>query len=63
MAILGPFPPNLIFTIGILQPVKWARAAKAPRWHKTGRCSRNGGDMSRPTNRKRLFDAERERSQ
>jgi hypothetical protein len=32
MAIPGQFPPNLIFTIGILQPVKWTHAAKRARW-------------------------------
>jgi hypothetical protein len=26
MAILGQFPPHLIFTIGILRPLKWLRA-------------------------------------
>jgi hypothetical protein len=26
MAILGQFPPRLIFTFGILRPVNWLRA-------------------------------------
>jgi hypothetical protein len=30
MAILGQFPPNLIFTIGILRPVKWFRTNSEP---------------------------------
>jgi hypothetical protein len=31
MAILARFPPNLIFTIGILRPIKWLRKAKRSR--------------------------------
>jgi hypothetical protein len=27
MAILGQFPPNVIFLIGILRPVRWTIAA------------------------------------
>jgi hypothetical protein len=29
MAILGQFPPNLVFLIGILKPVRWTVAARA----------------------------------
>jgi len=43
MAILGQFPPNLIFTIGILRPVKWLRAKALRRSRKKRRRARNDG--------------------
>ena len=30
MAILGQFPPNLVFLIGILRPVRWTVTAARP---------------------------------
>jgi hypothetical protein len=40
MAILGQFPPHLIFTFGILRPVKWLRAKRERRSRKKLRSGR-----------------------